>query len=76
MTDGVHPAVVDPDDPPPAASPAVPRLVPSQDVPDTEVVGSMLVYQCAKSNTLYIQNEPYSGTQKTLGFHACLVTTA
>jgi putative selenate reductase molybdopterin-binding subunit len=39
MTDGVHPAVVDPDDPPPAASPAVPRLVPSSDVPETQVVG-------------------------------------
>jgi putative selenate reductase molybdopterin-binding subunit len=39
MTDGVHPAIVDPDDPRPDASPAVPRLVPSTDVPDTEVVG-------------------------------------
>ncbi len=39
MTDGVHPAVVDPDDPAPAASPAVPRLVPSSDVPETQVVG-------------------------------------
>jgi putative selenate reductase molybdopterin-binding subunit len=39
MTDGVHPAVVDPDDPRPDASPAVPRLVPSTDVPETEVVG-------------------------------------
>ena len=39
MTDGVHAAVVDPDDPPPDASPAVPRLVPSKDVPEMAVVG-------------------------------------
>ena len=39
MTDGVHPVVVDPDDPAPVASPAVPRLIPSPDVPETQVVG-------------------------------------
>jgi putative selenate reductase molybdopterin-binding subunit len=39
MTDGVHPVEVDSDDPPPTASPAIPRLVPSKDVPDTQVVG-------------------------------------
>ncbi len=39
MTDGRDPVEVDPDDPPPAASPAVPRLVPSRDVPDMAVVG-------------------------------------
>lgn len=39
MTDGVNPAVVDPNDPPPVASAAVPRLVPSADVPEMQVVG-------------------------------------
>ncbi len=39
MTDGVNPALVDPDDPPPDAPAAVPRLVPSKDVPETETVG-------------------------------------
>ncbi len=39
MTDGTHAVEVDPADPPPDASPAVPRLVPSVDVPDTAVVG-------------------------------------
>ncbi|HKZ24903.1 MAG TPA: 2Fe-2S iron-sulfur cluster-binding protein, partial [Acidimicrobiia bacterium] len=39
MTDGVHPVEVDPTDPRPIASPAVPRLVPSKDVPDMQVVG-------------------------------------
>ena len=39
MTDGVHAAIVDPDDPAPDASPAVPRLVPSKDVPEMAVVG-------------------------------------
>ncbi len=39
MTDGTNAVEVDPDDPPPAASPAVPRLVPSIDVPEMAVVG-------------------------------------
>jgi putative selenate reductase molybdopterin-binding subunit len=39
MTDGTNPAVVDPEDPPPDASAAVPRLVPSSSVPETAVVG-------------------------------------
>ena len=39
MTDGVHATDHDPDDPPPEGSPAVPRLVPSRDVPSTSVVG-------------------------------------
>jgi putative selenate reductase molybdopterin-binding subunit len=39
MTDGVHPVEVSPEDRAPTASPAVPRLVPSKDVPATRVVG-------------------------------------
>ena len=39
MTDGVNPAVLDPDDGPPIGSPAIPRVVPSSDVPTTAVVG-------------------------------------
>jgi putative selenate reductase molybdopterin-binding subunit len=39
MTDGTNPVTVAPDDPAPTASTAVPRLVPSQDVPDMAVVG-------------------------------------
>jgi putative selenate reductase molybdopterin-binding subunit len=39
MTDGRNPVEVDPSDRPPAASPAVPRIVPSADVPDMAVVG-------------------------------------
>jgi putative selenate reductase molybdopterin-binding subunit len=39
MTDGRNPVPVSPDDPPPAASPAVPRLIPSRDVPAMSVVG-------------------------------------
>jgi putative selenate reductase molybdopterin-binding subunit len=39
LTDGVDPASYDPADPPPAASRAVPRLVPSRDVPEMAVVG-------------------------------------
>ena len=39
MTDGVHATDHDPDDRPPEGSPAVPRLVPSRDVPSTSVVG-------------------------------------
>lgn len=39
MTDGVHAVSVDPADPPPDASAAVPRLVPSPDVPTMSVVG-------------------------------------
>lgn len=39
MTDGVHPVEVSPEDPAPTASPAVPRLIPSKDVPTTRVVG-------------------------------------
>jgi putative selenate reductase molybdopterin-binding subunit len=43
MTDGIHPVEVDPDDLPPDASPAVPRLVPSSAVPETEVVGKPVI---------------------------------
>ncbi|MDG2427001.1 MAG: molybdopterin-dependent oxidoreductase [Acidimicrobiales bacterium] len=39
ITDGIHPVDHDPDDPPPTGSPAVPRVVPSRDVPTTTVVG-------------------------------------
>ena len=39
MTDGANPAPYDPADPPPEASQAVPRLIPSRDVPDMAVVG-------------------------------------
>lgn len=39
MTDGSHAVVVDPDDPRPMASAAIPRLVPSDDVPEMAVVG-------------------------------------
>jgi putative selenate reductase molybdopterin-binding subunit len=39
MTDGVHAVEVDPDDPPPSSGAAVPRLVPSPDVPEMSVVG-------------------------------------
>ena len=39
MTDGVNPIVLDPDDGPPIGSPAIPRVVPSKDVPTTAVVG-------------------------------------
>ena len=39
MTDGTNAVEVDPADPAPQASPAVPRLVPSKDVPDMAVVG-------------------------------------
>ncbi|MDA3040615.1 MAG: molybdopterin-dependent oxidoreductase [Actinomycetota bacterium] len=39
MTDGVHAVDVDPDDVSPAASTAVPRLIPSWDVPEMSVVG-------------------------------------
>ncbi len=39
MTDGSNPVAVDPDDPPPAFSYAVPRVVPSVDVPEMAVVG-------------------------------------
>jgi len=39
LTDGSNPVEVDPDDSGPDASPAVPRLVPSVDVPDLAVVG-------------------------------------
>ncbi|MDJ0767278.1 MAG: molybdopterin-dependent oxidoreductase [Ilumatobacter sp.] len=39
LTDGTHAAPYDPDDHPPVASRAVPRLIPSRDVPDMAVVG-------------------------------------
>ena len=39
MTDGVNAVEVDPNDSPPDASDAVPRLVPSSEVPSTSVVG-------------------------------------
>ena len=39
MTDGTNPVEVDPNDPAPSASPAVPRLIPSVDVPEMAVVG-------------------------------------
>ena len=39
MTDGTNPAVIDPNDAGPTCSPAVPRVVPSIDVPETAVVG-------------------------------------
>lgn len=39
MTDGTNAVEVDPADPPPSASTAVPRLVPSKDVPEMAVVG-------------------------------------
>ncbi len=39
LTDGRHPAEVDPADRPPDGSPAIPRVVPSRDVPATAVVG-------------------------------------
>lgn len=39
MTDGINAVEVDPDDPAPQASLAVPRLVPSRDVPEMAVVG-------------------------------------
>ena len=60
MTDGVHPVVVDPDDPPPASSTAIPRLVPSIDVPDTEVVGKPEVkvdaLKLAKGNPAFVDD--------------------
>ena len=39
LTDGRNPVDVAPDDQPPDASPAVPRLIPSRDVPEMAVVG-------------------------------------
>ncbi|MCP5027540.1 MAG: molybdopterin-dependent oxidoreductase [Actinomycetia bacterium] len=39
LTDGRNPAVVDPGDTPPDVSPAIPRVVPSKDVPEMSVVG-------------------------------------
>ncbi len=39
LTDGTTPAPHEPDDPPPSGSHAVPRLIPSRDVPDMAVVG-------------------------------------
>jgi len=39
MTDGKNAVVVDPNDPAPIASAAIPRLVPSKDVPEMAVVG-------------------------------------
>ncbi len=39
LTDGTNPAVIDPNDAGPTASPAVPRVVPSIDVPEMAVVG-------------------------------------
>ncbi len=39
LTDGKSPAEVDPNDRPPQAPPAIPRIVPSDDVPDMSVVG-------------------------------------
>ncbi len=39
MTDGTNPATIDPNDGGPTASPAVPRVVPSIDVPEMAVVG-------------------------------------
>ena len=39
MTDGTNPVEVAADDPPPQAPRAVPRLIPSRDVPDMAVVG-------------------------------------
>ena len=39
MTDGVHAVEIDPTDEAPEASPAVPRVVPSREVPKTSVVG-------------------------------------
>ena len=39
MTDGKSPVVVDPNDAPPVASDAIPRLIPSDDVPEMSVVG-------------------------------------
>ena len=39
MTDGRNPVDVDPDDPRPIASAAIPRLIPSRDVPEMFVVG-------------------------------------
>jgi len=39
LTDGVNAAPYDPEDAPPRASQAVPRLVPSRDVPEMSVVG-------------------------------------
>ena len=60
MTDGVHPVTVDPADPPPDASLAVPRLVPSTDVPDTDVVGKPEVkvdaLTLAKGNPAFVDD--------------------
>ncbi|MDH5519075.1 MAG: molybdopterin-dependent oxidoreductase [Acidimicrobiia bacterium] len=39
LTDGTNPATIDPNDAGPTASPAVPRVVPSIDVPEMAVVG-------------------------------------
>ncbi|MFV2039646.1 MAG: molybdopterin cofactor-binding domain-containing protein, partial [Acidimicrobiales bacterium] len=39
LTDGVNAVEVDPSDAPPVASPAVPRVIPSVDVPEMSVVG-------------------------------------
>jgi putative selenate reductase molybdopterin-binding subunit len=39
LTDGVHAVEVAPDDLPPAISKAIPRVIPSRDVPDMKVVG-------------------------------------
>ncbi len=39
LTDGTNPATIDPNDAGPLASPSVPRVVPSIDVPDMAVVG-------------------------------------
>lgn len=39
MTDGANPVEVDPMDLPPQVSPAIPRVVPSKDVPEMTVVG-------------------------------------
>ncbi len=39
MTDGHTPVKVDPNEPPPNAAPAIPRLIPSREVPEMAVVG-------------------------------------
>ena len=57
LTDGTHAAPYDADDAPPEASPAVPRLIPSRDVPEMAVVGKPEVkvdaVRLAKGNPVF-----------------------
>jgi putative selenate reductase molybdopterin-binding subunit len=74
MTDGLHPVAVDPADAPPALSPAVPRLVPSRNVPTTRVVGKPEIkvdaLKLVKGNSAFVDDIELRGM-----LHAKLLTS-